>query len=240
MPGNWGLSAGLSSVQAAAGPSGGAADTLTSGLGTDELAELLARAEAANKKGAIVGLTYSQLLDKTYVCFLNLIPCSCDSCKCKQTVLRMPHSSRDLHDINELAGACRLQTRVCKLTAPLACMTRAHLEHRAAGVGMQRWTRPAACMTWMASLMRTPKTWSGRRPSCSNRQSAGTPCARLPQGLRTVTQAAPCLAGWRGGVTLGAEQAQMLMPSTLANWAGCCSGTGLAHLARLKRVMHAW
>jgi hypothetical protein len=65
MPGDWGSSAGLSSVQAAAGPSGGTADTLTSGLGTDELAELLARAEAANKKGVLAGLTCSQFLTRS-------------------------------------------------------------------------------------------------------------------------------------------------------------------------------
>ena len=73
MLGSWGLSAGLSSAQAAAGPSEGTAGTLTSGLGTDELAELLARAEAANKHGVVkAGLTCSKLLATTYVCFLIL------------------------------------------------------------------------------------------------------------------------------------------------------------------------
>ncbi len=118
-------------------------------------------------------------------------------CMYKETTVYFTHAAfSKVHFVQNLVRLCMLPANMC-LQAECTygyILRRAHPEDQAAGVGMQRRTRPAVWMTRTASSTRTPRTWSGRRPSCSSRRSAGTHRARVPHVLRTATQAAPNLA----------------------------------------------
>ncbi len=141
MRGDGVLSAGLSSVQAAAGPSGGAADTLTSGLGTDELAELLARAEAANKKGVVARLAFSVASHDMHVIEAHIMLVWFMQVQ-RDSISHASLFTRSF--IYSKVRLCMLPAAMCQLTASVAYIRHAYPEAQAAGLGEQRRTRPAA------------------------------------------------------------------------------------------------